>query len=107
MSSIGDLERCVLVAILHLRSNAYGVTIREEIGERLGRTPAFGAIYTALSRLEKKGLVVPREGEATSSRGGRRKRFYTVTGTGQSVLTSSLSDLDRMIDGLPNFGCST
>ena len=69
--SIGDFERYVLLAILHRVEQAYGVTIRDEIRERLGRAPAYGAIYTALSRLEKKGMVSFREGAPTDVRGGR------------------------------------
>lgn len=98
--SIGDFERYVLLAVLRRGEQAYGVTIRDEIQERTGRAPAFGAIYTTLSRLEKKGMVDSHEGDPTEVRGGRAKKFYRVTGLGMSVLNSSLKDLDVMRAGL-------
>ncbi|HZO57313.1 MAG TPA: helix-turn-helix transcriptional regulator, partial [Bryobacteraceae bacterium] len=63
--SLGEFEQLILLAILRLGDQAYGVTIRAEIAERAGRTAAPGALYTALDRLEDKGLVKSRIGEPT------------------------------------------
>ena len=72
--SPGDFEQLVLFAILRLGKGAYGVTIKREILERTGREVSIGSIYTALHRLEKRGLVRAWMGTPTSERGGRRKR---------------------------------
>ena len=83
---LGTLEQSVLYAILRLRENAYGVTIQAEIKEATGRALSFGAIYTTLEWLENKGFINARLGEATATRGGRAKRYVSVTGTGQAAL---------------------
>jgi PadR family transcriptional regulator PadR len=100
MSAIGELESLILLAVLRLGASAYGVSIRDEIEARTGRRLTRGAIYTALRRLEAKGFLVGRLGEATPARGGRAKRFLSVTGAGLAELRSSTRDLDRMRAGL-------
>jgi PadR family transcriptional regulator PadR len=72
---LGEFEQVVLLAILRLDDDAYGVTIRSEIATCTGREPAPGALYTTLDRLEEKGLVRSRMGEPTPERGGRPKRY--------------------------------
>jgi PadR family transcriptional regulator, regulatory protein PadR len=84
--TLGPLEQSVMYAILRLRNDAYGVTIQREIASQAGRDMSFGAIYTTLERLEKKGFVNSRTGEATAVRGGRAKKYFTVTGAGQTAL---------------------
>ncbi len=86
MGSIGEFEHLVLLAILRLQDQAYGVAIRREIESRAGRSVATGAIYTLLSRLERKGLVASREGEPTPERGGRRKKYYRLQPAGERAL---------------------
>jgi PadR family transcriptional regulator, regulatory protein PadR len=83
---LGSFEEIVLLAVIRLGDNAYGVTISRAIGEATGKEPSIGAIYTTLERLEEKGFVSPRQGEPTPERGGRAKRYYSVTGAGQRVL---------------------
>ena len=73
--NLGELEQLILLAILRLRDDAYGVTIRAELAERAGRTVAPGALYTTLERLEIKGLIVSRMSDPTPQRGGRAKRL--------------------------------
>lgn len=85
----GLLEQSVLYAILRLRTDAYGVTIQREIASQTGKDMSFGAIYTALDRLEKKGFVTSRTGEATAVRGGRAKKYFAITGAGQTALHES------------------
>ena len=97
--NLGDLEMLVLVALIRLAPNAYGVAVREEIERRAGRSLSIGALYTTLSRLEEKGLVTSHLGEATAERGGRAKKFYQVTAAGQSHLERSLSAVYRMAEG--------
>ena len=100
MSAIGELETMILLAILHLGDTAYGVSVRDEIDTRTGRRLTRGAIYTALRRLEAKGLVDGTLGEATPSHGGRAKRFLVVTPAGLETLRSATRNLDRMRAGV-------
>ena len=98
--NLGEFEQLILLAILRLGDDAYGVTIRAELSERAGRTVAPGALYTALERLEAKGLITSRMGNPTPQRGGRAKRFVTVTATGIEALSRALQAYERLLDGL-------
>ena len=96
----GDIEHFVLVALLRLGGESYGVPILEEIASRTGRDVSRAAVYIALRRLESKGLVASRMGEASAERGGRAKRFYRVRPAGLSALRDSWTALRSMWDGL-------
>lgn len=98
--NLGEFEQLILLAILRLRDNAYGVTIRAELAERAGRTVAPGAMYTALERLEAKALITSRMSDPTPQRGGRAKRQVTVTVAGMEALTRSVRAYKRLLDGL-------
>jgi DNA-binding PadR family transcriptional regulator len=97
---LGEFEQSVLLAIAHLGDDAYGVTIRQEIERRTGREVAVGALYTALERAERKGLVRSRMSDPTPMRGGRSRRHYTLRPAGARALRESRAFLDRMWDGL-------
>ena len=97
---LGEFEQLILLAILRLRDDAYGVTIRAELANRAGRTVAPGAMYTALDRLESKGLIASRMSDPTPQRGGRAKRHVTVTAAGMKALTRSVQAYERLLDGL-------
>lgn len=98
--SLGDFEQLLLFAILRLSDDAYGVTIRKEIEDRAGRFVSAGAIYTALDRLESKGLVSSRVGETAPARGGRRKKYYSLEPAGAEALRSSYAEIQRMAEGM-------
>jgi DNA-binding PadR family transcriptional regulator len=93
---LGDLEQIVLLAVLRLGADAYGVTIAEELRERAGRDVTLATIYKTLERLEVKGYVRTSLGEPTPVRGGRAKRYYGLTPGGRRVLQETLKVLDRM-----------
>jgi len=97
---LGEFEEVVLLAILHLPRNAYGMKIRTEIEERTNRKPSLGAIYTTLERLEEKGYVSSWVGEPTPERGGRAKKFFRIEGAGQRALQQSQELSERMAAGL-------
>jgi DNA-binding PadR family transcriptional regulator len=80
---IGPFEFEILATLLAQPGDAYGLTIRDRIEERSGREPSIGAIYTALERLERKGMVSSWWSEPTEERGGRRKRLYKIEGAGE------------------------
>ena len=97
---LGELEQVVLLAILRVGDDAYGVPIAREIELQTGRDLALATIYKTLNRLETKGLVDARVGEPTPERGGRRKRYYSLTTGGRAAVKQSLSVLRRMTRGL-------
>ena len=97
---LGELEQLVLLALLRLGHQAYGVAVQREIAARTGRTLSFATIYTTLGRLESKGLIAARLGEATAERGGRRKTYYTVSKDGRQAVKDSLQTLRTMTRGL-------
>lgn len=98
---LGEFEQGVLLAILRLRSEAYGVPIRHDLSERLGRAVSVGAIYTALERLEAKGFVSSWTGGATAERGGRAKRFYRIEAPGLRALDAARAANRNLWAGLP------
>ncbi len=97
---LGEFEQLVLLALVRLGDEAYGVTVHEQLERRAGREVALGAVYKTLARLEAKRLVAARIGEPTAERGGRRKRYYRVTPVGRRALSRSLAALHRMTAGL-------
>ena len=87
--SLGEFEQVVLLAILRLRDDAYGVAIGAEITACTRREPAPGALYTTLDRLEDKGLVTSRLGDPTPQRGGRAKRYFVLNAKGLAAITGA------------------
>lgn len=97
---LGEFEHIVLLAILRLDEQAYGVTIRREIEARTKREVSIGAIYATLDRLEAKGYVRSRAGDPTPERGGRSKRYFRVTAPGISAVNRTHSALRSLTEGL-------
>jgi PadR family transcriptional regulator, regulatory protein PadR len=97
---LGEFEHLVLLAILRLGDEAYAVPVREQIETHTGRTVARGALYTTLDRLEAKGLLRSRLGDADPTRGGRPRRYLTVTPLGFGAVRSARAALDRLSSGL-------
>ncbi len=97
---LGEFEQLVLLALLRLGADAYGMTIRREIEQRAGRPVSIGAAYATLERLEAKGYVRSKLGKPTAERGGRAKRFYKLKPAGETVLRDSLQTVARMAKGL-------
>jgi PadR family transcriptional regulator PadR len=97
---LGEFEQLVLLALMRLEPEAYGVGIRDEIEKRTGRSVALGAVYTTLLRLEGKRLVATRLGEPTPQRGGRRKKYYRLLAAGRRELATSIDALRSMTRGL-------
>ncbi len=95
-----DLEYTLLLALLRLGDETYGVPIRDEIAARTGRTLSLGALYTTLDRLEGKGFITSRMAEPTAVRGGRRKKMCRLTLAGQQALSTTWVFQQRMTEGL-------
>jgi len=100
-SSLGEFELLVMLTILRLGEDAYGVPISREIEQRTGRSVTFGTVYATLERLQKKGFVRSNLGEATPERGGRAKRFFRVTSAGLRTVRETKRNLVRLWQGLP------
>ncbi len=98
--SAGEFEQMVLVALLHLGDEAYGVPVVEEIHRRTGRDVLRPAVYVALRRLEQKGLVASRMGSPRPERGGRARKHYTVTPSGLDLVRDARAAWLSMWDGL-------
>lgn len=97
---LGEFEYAVLLAVIHLGDDAYAVPMRELIEERTGRPVARGALYTALERLERKSCLRSRMGDPTPERGGRARRYFTVTPLGMRALRSTYAAFARLSRGL-------
>lgn len=97
---MGEFEQIVLLAILRLGDEAYGVPIRLDIERRTGRSLTVGALYRTLDRLEDKGYVSSAFSNPTAERGGRSRRYFTVKPLGLRTLRASREALTAMWDGL-------
>src|SRR5579859_4929544 len=98
---LGEFEMMVLLALIRLGEEAYGVPISREIEECTGREAALGSVYAALERLEEKGLAGSRMGDPTAERGGRAKKFFFVTEEGMRDLRATQRALVTMWKGVP------
>lgn len=94
---MGEFEQLVILAILRLEDNAYGVTIRQTLQECTDRDPAPGALYNTLDRLEEKGLLKSKAGDPTPQRGGRSKRFFSVTSSGIEAVSRAQRAYQRLL----------
>jgi PadR family transcriptional regulator PadR len=103
---LGEFELMVLLALIRLGEDAYGVPVSREIEKCSGREVALGSVYAALERLEEKGLVTSELGEPTAERGGRAKRFFRATPGGLRAARETQRTLISLWQGLPELGGS-
>ena len=97
---LGEFEQMLLLAVMRLGDDAYGVTIRQAIQESTGRDVAAGAVYTALGRLEQRGLVSSTPGETAAERTGMRRRYYKVEPEGARRVHRAVQEMQAMAKGL-------
>jgi len=100
-SYLGEMELMVLLAVMRLADEAYGVLILQELLNLAGREVTFGSIYAALDRLERKGFVRSWLGDPTPERGGRAKRYFHVTRAGVRALKMTRTALTNLWSGVP------
>jgi DNA-binding PadR family transcriptional regulator len=98
---LGEFELTVMLALLRLGEDAYGVPIARAIEASSGREVGIASVYAALERLERKGFVISWRGEPTPERGGRAKRFFHVTALGLRQVRKTRKTLVRLWRGLP------
>lgn len=99
--NIGEFEELVLLTVAIMSGKAYGISIIDELEKRTGRSAAIGAVQTALKRMEDKGWVTSGFGEATRERGGKRKRYYTITTAGKKMLAQKKEQRNSLWNAIP------
>jgi DNA-binding PadR family transcriptional regulator len=99
---LGEFEELVLLTIAVLQEGAYGVTVTQEIEKQTDRTVDFSTVHTTLKRLEEKGFLSSQMRGATAQRGGRRKRFFTITTAGYQALREIQLVRSRLWSLIPN-----
>lgn len=100
-TNLGEFEELVLLTIAALVSEAYSVGICDELEKHTKRKVKLGVVHAVLNRLEEKGLVKSKLGDATNVRGGKRKRYYTVTSAGKAALLKAKEVRDQLWGMIP------
>lgn len=100
--SIGEFEEIVMLTVAVLYDNAYGISIKKEIEDRLNRKVSVGAMRSALKRLEDKGYLDSEFGDATAVRGGKRKRYFRVTLAGKKALEQVMEVRKQLWNSIPS-----
>lgn len=97
---LGSLEHIVLLAVMRLGADAYGMTVRRAIEEATGRDISIGAVYATLTRVESKGFIKSFAGEPTAERGGRAKRYFRMTADGIGAVRATHKIIQKMSAGI-------
>ncbi len=105
-TKLGEFEELVLMTVVVLQEEAYGVEIKRELEERLNETLSVGSIQSALKRMEEKGFLTSEFGEATQKRGGKRKRIYSATPYAHRVLKEMKDVRSQLWAAMPNVATS-
>ena len=104
--SLGEFEELLLLIVAVLHGEAYGVSILDKLEEKRGKKGNISAVHVGLKRLEDKGFVISRFGGITNDRGGRRKKFYTITYLGKRVLDEQYALRTGLYQQIPNISFS-
>jgi len=99
---LGEFEEIVLLTVGVLYGNAYGVAIKDEIETRTERNVSVGALQSALRRMEKKGYLLSKLGEPSPERGGKPKRFFSITAFGKKALDHSRDVRTDLRNAIPD-----
>jgi DNA-binding PadR family transcriptional regulator len=103
-SSLGTADLMILLVLMRLGDEAYGVTIAREIEETGGRMVALASVYATLDRLVERGFAVSELGEPTAARGGRAKKYFKITGKGVREVRAAKQSLTKLWKNLPQLG---
>ncbi len=98
---MGELEELILLIVGIMNGKAYGIGIIDELEKRTDRSSTIGAVQTVLKRIEDKGWVTSEFGEVTKGRGGKRKRYYTITAKGKKIATENREKRNRLWEAMP------
>jgi len=99
---LGEFEELILLIVGVLYPDAYGLSIKQAVNEQTNRSAAIGAVHSALSRLEEKGFLTSQLDNATSERGGRRKKLYEITAEGKAALELNRSLRNTLWNQIPD-----
>ena len=97
---LGEFEQMVLLAIIRLGDDAYGMTVRRELEETAGRNVTFGTVYGTLERLEEKGFVTSSHADPEPVRGGRARRYFKVEPAGELALARAREMMGKLWEGV-------
>jgi PadR family transcriptional regulator PadR len=100
IQALGEMEHLVLLVVVRLGDEAYGMRISQALAENTGRDVAIGSVYAALDRLDKRGYVTSHIGDPTPQRGGRAKRYFTAERSGVEALVHSRTLLTNLWEGI-------
>jgi DNA-binding PadR family transcriptional regulator len=100
--TLGEFEELVLLMVGAMHNEAYGVAILEQLEKKQNRKLNISAIHVALKRMEDKGYVKSRYGGITEERGGRRKKYYTITALGKRMLDEQYALRHSLYKEIPN-----
>lgn len=100
LDAISEIDQLVMLAVLRLGADAYGIAVQREIGDRAGRRVPLSTIYAALTRLEAGGHLRSRFGSPSPERGGRRRRLYAMEPAGVAALGRHYRRFRLMVGGL-------
>lgn len=98
--TLGGFEKLVLLAVLRLGGNAFGAALIDELEARTGRSVSQGAAYVTLRRLTNRGLLRAQSGPPRADRGGRPRRYYTVSPDGLRALREARDEWNALLDGI-------
>ncbi len=99
---LGEFEEIVMLTVAILHGEAYGIAIINEMESRLNRSVSIGSLQTVLRRLESKGYLDSKLGESTKVRGGKRKRFFSVTAQGKKAMSESKEQRMGLWNAIPS-----
>ena len=99
-NNLGEFEKLVLLTLLRLGSEAYGAQVLDELERRTGMSTSSGALYVALRRMERRGLVSSRFGDPTPERGGRAKRYFRIEAPAVRALRTSHERWQNLVEGV-------
>lgn len=102
-TNLGEFEELVLLTVASLVNEAYSVAICDDLAARTKRSVKLGVVHAVLHRLEEKGLAKSHLGEATNVRGGKRKRYYTITSAGKAALLKARELREQYWQLIPDF----
>ncbi|KOF03041.1 PadR family transcriptional regulator [Roseivirga seohaensis subsp. aquiponti] len=105
-TKLGEFEELVLMTVVVLQAEAYGVEIKRELEDRLKEKLSVGSIQSALKRMEEKGFLTSEFGESTQKRGGKRKRIYSATPYAHRVLEEMKDIRTQLWSAMPNIATS-
>lgn len=105
-TKLGEFEELVLMTVVVLQQEAYGVEIKRELEQRLDEVLSVGSIQSALKRMEEKGFLTSEFGEATQKRGGKRKRIYSATPYAHRILKEMKDVRTQLWASMPNMAAS-